>query len=199
MKFFSRPGAAAIVALALVTTAIAAISVVRSNGSNDSVRATADKTALPPLPPGPPRKTTAEATLERVTMSDMIARAPMVFLGRVVAIGGSEVVSAASAAEGPALTVHRTRFEVLRAMRGDVPSVVDISEFDALGATPFEIGSSYVVFAESRTLGSSKTSAIVPFGYAQGVYRQTAADLVRNDINGEIHLTRLIERLEERR
>jgi hypothetical protein len=196
MKGYLRPAIAGIAILAFAG-AISAVSVLRSDGSGATARSDTQQ-ALPPLPPGPPRKTTAEATSERVTMDDMISRAPMVFLGRVSAIGGSEVVSPTSAEEGPALTVHRTRFEVLRSLRGDLPAVIDISEFDVLGAAAFEIGGTYVVFAESRSLGSSKTAAVVPFGYAQGVYRQTAADLVRNDINGSIGITRLVERLKER-
>lgn len=70
----------------------------------------------------------------------MIAEAPVVFIGRVAAIGGSEVVSPAEDEEGPELTVHRTRLDVMQTLRGDGLAIIDVARFDVLDAAPLEIG-----------------------------------------------------------
>jgi hypothetical protein len=139
--------------------------------------------------------TSVEAVTGRATLDDMIANAPVVFIGRVAAIGGSEVVSPASPDEGFELTVHRTRFDVVDAMRGDTASVVDVAQFDLLEAVPFEIGASYLIFAETRQLGSLKLQYLVPYGYHQGVYEQLASEIFGNERNGSIALPLLVQRL----
>jgi len=159
-----------------------------------SSSASADR-ELPPLPPGPPRVKSVEALTERATLDDMIAHAPVVFIGRVAAIGGSEVVSPASPDEGFELTVHRTRFDVVEAMRGDTASVVDVAQFDVVEPVPFEIGASYLIFSETRQLGSLKLPYLVPYGYHQGVYEQLASELFGNERNGSIAIATLKERL----
>ena len=125
---------------------------------------------LDALPSGPPRTSTMELTIGRTTLEDMLRDAPMAFVGTVTAIGGSEVISPSTQAEGPELTVHRTRFSVLRKLRGDVPDTVDITEFDSVDATLLNAGTTYLVFAEPRLLGSTRTLALTPFGYMQGIY-----------------------------
>jgi hypothetical protein len=151
--------------------------------------------ALKPLPPGPPRESSAEASVGRAKLDDMIANAPVVFVGRVTAIGGSEVVSPASADEGPELTIHRTRFDVVEAMRSDV-AIADVAQFD-WSSVRFELGTTYLIFAETRPLGSLKLRHLVPYGYLQGVYEQLAPGVFGNEWNGSISIATLEERLRE--
>ncbi|MFN8221961.1 MAG: hypothetical protein U0R50_01785 [Gaiellales bacterium] len=162
------------------------------DSSSNAVHATA---ALTPLPAGPPKGSDAHATVGRATLDDMISSAPIVFIGRALDVGGSEVVSPAGATESVPLTVHRTRFEIIRTLRGDVPLVLDITQFDVEESFPFEIGKPYVIFAEPRELGSKGVSALVPYGYYQGIYVQQNDNTVSNDLNGSIEITKLEARL----
>ena len=176
-----------VVALALLAAAL-----------YDPLRRALEDPSLKSLPAGQPRESSAEAVVGIATLDDMIANAPVVFVGRVAAIGGSEVVSPASADEGPELTVHRTRFDVVEAMRGDV-SIVDVAQFDWGEPVSFEVGMSYLVFAETRQLGSLKLRYLVPYGYHQGVYEQLAPGVFGNEWNGSIAIATLEERLKGRK
>jgi len=55
-----------------------------------------------------------------------------------------------------------------------------------------------VIFAEHRLLGSVEFPALVPYGYAQGIYRQIAVDKIENEqLNDSIDVTQLVSRLTE--
>jgi hypothetical protein len=153
---------------------------------------------LRPLPPGPPRFVEASALVKTATLDEMIDDAPIVFEGRVTAVGGSEVVSPVDENQPVVLTVHRTRFDVMRPLHGEVPTVVDIAQLDGDQAVPFKVGEIHVVFADDLRVGTKRLPALMPYGASQGVYRQVATGVFRNDRNGSIALNTLAARLEKR-
>lgn len=192
-----RPKVLALLTLIGVLTAVLVVSAASRLQTGSSRVAAESSTTLRNLPPGPPNQAFGQAVVGRTTLKEMIASAPLVFAGRVTAVGGSEVVSPGGESDEPELTVHRTRFDVVQSLYGDVPSTIDIAQFDVESAVPLKVGSIYVVFAEQRLLGSSETEFYVPFGYFQGLYEQTAADQIENQINGSIEITELARQLKE--
>lgn len=72
-----------------------------------------------------------------------------------------------------------------------IGSIIDVADFDADSAFPFEVGRRYLVFAEWRFLGSDKRRELTPVGYYQGIYPQIDDATAANAINGSVDLSRL--------
>ena len=178
------------------TLALALIVGARIESLGEGSKPRAGSSSLPELPPGPPRVVPGTATVGRATLADMIVAADTVFLGRVGEIGGSEVVSP-EGVDGPQLTRHRVRFSIDRPFRGTSAQLIDLSLLDVEELSyEFQVGQSYLVFANHAELGYLKTPALVPVGYRQGIYTVTSdAATARNAINGDIDLSRLASRL----
>jgi hypothetical protein len=157
----------------------------------------ASRAGLPTLPPGEPKLLRMTGIAERVDFEKLVARAEIVFIGTVADIGGSEVVTPAGAPGEPfLLTRHRVRFAVEKTMRGGETESIGISLLDIPETNvDFEVGKSYLVLARRTELGTSRVPAIVPDGYAQGVYTVVAGTLATNPINGSVTLDELEERL----
>jgi hypothetical protein len=136
---------------------------------------------LPALPVGPRTTRFADASLEYVSPAQLVGRATVVFLGTVVAKGGSEAVAPEREATGPAVSVHRIRFRADAVFRGPRVDAFDVSVLDAVDLDPFEAGRQYVVFAEPRTFGTEQTSRLAPVGYFQGSFLR-GADPTRPDV-----------------
>ena len=144
--------------------------------------------ALPPLPPGPQKLDVhpgASADLERVSLDDMIKRAPVAFVGTVSAIGGREVLGASPLP----MEAYRIRFEVERVLRGEPVDTIDITDLALAEETffPAEVGEKFLVFAEWRELSESRVRRLVGFGYSFGVFR-VAGDKASNPYNGTVDL-----------
>jgi hypothetical protein len=152
---------------------------------------------LRPLPPGEPKLLPLSGVGERVDVEKMLGRAEIVFVGRVTDVGGSEVVTPEGATGEPfLLTRHRVRLTVQRALRGTDAEMIDVSLLDIPDASyPFEIGKQYLVFARQTELGTTRTSAIIPDGYAQGVFALGAGGTATNPINGTVRIGDVEERL----
>jgi hypothetical protein len=187
------------IALTIAGLAIVALSAAAVQGGSarassscpaESVAKIGPGIGLEPLPPGTPRQDGGIFDGIGVSLDEMLADAPLVFVGRVSRVGGSEHV-------GGSLTVHRTRFEVLCALRGDMTALVDIAQFDGSDAFPFEVGETHLVFAHELSLGPKRYRALVPYGYDQGMYPRIADDVFRNRFNGSIELDDLVPRLNE--
>lgn len=165
-----------IAALAGLLVAIGAVSVavfVTYGDGGDS--------SLARLPPGPPKMQAVEATIEHVSLVELKARSLVVFVGTVVAEGGSEGIGVAGPPEsGGELTVHRVRFSVERVLRGEEVQELDVIVPDIAELDVFQAGERYLVFLESRTFGDGRVSGLSPTGYYQGSFR-AIGDTARND------------------
>jgi len=141
------------------------------------------------LPQGPPAIGTSEALTERVTLARMLSDAPIVFIGRVEEIGGSEVVSPSADAGLGSRSSHRTRLSVIDQFRGPTADRIDVSLLDLEQFSDvFAVGERYLIFAEWRELGTLNTRALVPSGYDQGVYRMVSDVEATNPVNGEVNI-----------
>jgi hypothetical protein len=122
----------------------------------------------------------------------MMREAEVVFLGTVEEIGGSEVVAPDVPAGLGSRSSHRTRFSVIKQWRGPRADRVDVTLLDLRQFTGvFEVGTKYLVFAQWRELGTSRSRALVPSGYDQGVYRMVSDDEARNPVNGTVNVDKL--------
>jgi hypothetical protein len=152
-----------------------------------------------PLPPGPPNLDGGGAvSVERVATDRLIDEAAVVFVGRVEAIGGSEVVSPGRPAAFGIHSSHRTRFRVDEQLRGARAAKIDVSVLDVPEFAVFEVGHSYLVFAEWRDLGTARRRALVPAGYFQGVFMKETDDRWINQDNGVVTLKDLRARTQLR-
>jgi hypothetical protein len=157
--------------IAVALAALAAARIYDSGGSSN----------LRPLPPGPPQSARRSASVERVTLDEMLRRADAIFVGTASAIGGSENVSGGSPPEVPIIAVHRVRFDVDQSFRGATSSPIDVLLDTEGGTYPFTVGEKYLIFAEQTEVGPVRAPALIPSGYAQEVYPVVTATLARND------------------
>jgi len=140
--------------------------------------------SLGPLPPGPPKNQAVEATIQGVSLDDMKRRSHAVFVGTALAVGGSEGIGVAGPPEsGGELTVHRVRFSVERALRGNRVQELDLIVPDISELDTFEIGTRYLIFAENRSFGDGQIAGLSPTGYYQGTFR-AIGDAARSDRTG---------------
>ncbi len=179
MRSVTRPRIVA--ALAGLLVAIGAVSLSVFVPQQDG----GDHGSLAPLPPGPPKMQAVEATIESVSLGELKARSRVVFVGTVVAEGGSEGIGVAGPPEsGGELTVHRVRFSVERTLRGEDVRELDVIVPDISELDGFEIGERYLVFSENRAFGDGRVSGQSPTGYYQGSFR-AIGDNARNDRTAE--------------
>jgi hypothetical protein len=153
----------------------------RQSGPAQPVRGHLRHVTLPPLPGGKPTARLGDASLEYVSKPQLLARATVVFLGTALAKGGSEVVAPETPDTGPAISVHRIRFQADAVFRGPRVDTFDVSVVDAADLDPFSVGKQYVVFAEPRTFGTEQASRLAPVGYFQGSFLR-GADPARPDV-----------------
>ena len=179
---------------ALLLVAAVAVAGIWLGSRDDSDR---PPSTLPSLPPGEPRLLPLRGVAERVDAEELIGRAELVFVGTVRDVGGSEVVTPAGSAGEPfLLTRHRVRFEVSKVMRGEATDWIDVSLLDFPQAHfEFEVGEEYLVFARRTELGTTRVPAVIPDGYAQGVFTMVGGGLATNRLNGTLEISRLEERL----
>ncbi|HLA14553.1 MAG TPA: hypothetical protein VJZ25_05965 [Gemmatimonadaceae bacterium] len=199
------------VALAVGAATVSAVIVIPADGTGAYPTGNADRaqqlgrsSGLLPLPAGSPQVNGGDATVERVSLDQAIERSSVVFIGVPVARGGSEEVTAAGAVEPgvPAMTAHRVRFEIRKMLRGDDASAIDLMILDiSHDFDKFILGSKYVVFAEWRELGESRTPGLVPTGYYQGSFKfaNENADVAENPVNGTLDVRELEKKLKEGR
>ncbi|MDQ3822797.1 MAG: hypothetical protein M3321_06105 [Actinomycetota bacterium] len=182
--------------LALIVVAVATVGLfVASREGGETARHVG--APLRPLPEGEPALLPGSALDERVDTEKMLSRAEIVFIGTVTDIGASEVVTRAGAEHEPfLLTRHRVRLTVERALRGTGADVMDVSLLDLPEANyEFEVGKRYFIFARRTELGTTRTPAVIPDGYAQGVFALGAGGTASNPINGTVRLDDVAERL----
>ena len=174
----------------LLASSIAAIawSQVRDEGSTTPVLGSLGGK---PLPPGPPKLGGGAVSVERVTLDRMVETAEVIFVGRVEAIGGSEIVSPGRAAGFGLHSSHRTRFSVDEHFRGPKAAKIDVSVLDLPEFAVFEVGKDYLVFAEWRELGTSHRRGLAPSGYYQGVYALRSDNEAANEDNGSVSFDEL--------
>lgn len=176
--------------IAVVVAVLAAVRIYDSGGSS----------GLRPLPPGPPRPAGGAASVERVTLDEMLRRADEVFVGTTTAIGGSEDVSGGTPPDVPVLTVHRVRFDIDQSFRGSADGEIDVTLLDLADTTyPFTVGEKYLIFGVHKQVGPVRAPALIPSGYWQGIYPVVSATLARNDINGSVNLIELVEKARRQR
>jgi hypothetical protein len=158
---------------------------------------TASASRRPALPPGEPVLLPLTGIAERVDVEKMVSRAELVFVGEVVDVGGSEVVTPGGGVGEPfLLTRHRARFDVTKTFEGQDSDWIDISVLDIPEANvDVEVGRKYLVFARRAELGTNRMPAVIPDGYSQGVYAVVADDIAANPVNGAVRLSQLEERL----
>ncbi len=197
-----RPLLVPIGAAAVLLVSVAVLFGVRhgEGGSGGETTARSDAglrhVELPALPPGPRRLegTGGSAAIERVSLDDMTARANVVFVGTVTAIGGVETLSVDE--EGFALTGHRVRYRIERLLRGDPVDQIDLTNLTIGEAVfPAVVGTRYLIFGEWRPLGSPANRRLVPSGYSQGVYEVTSADQASNSANGTLSIDSIARRV----
>lgn len=143
---------------------------------------------LPALAPGPPRTQGGSASIAHVSPEELVSRAANVFVGTVVAEGGSEFADPVF--EDPdyvrmRMTVHRVRFSVERTLRGEAVPALDLTIPD-LGPDidVFEVGDRLLVFASPVEFGELRVPGLTPMGYFQGVFRMGADGTARNEGSG---------------
>lgn len=157
-----------IAALTVILLAIGGATAVLASG-HGARHALRDSGAAP-LPAGEPNLHAFDASIQNVGPADIAGRATTVFVGTVTDKGGSEVAAPASDLTGPAVTVHRIRFDVAKVLRGPKVTPIDVTAIDAADLDPFEIGKTYVVFAEPRTFGTETSPRLAVVGYWQGAF-----------------------------
>jgi hypothetical protein len=169
----SRPRILAIAAA--LTAAVVVPALVLTLGSDDAPRDwSAAVGDLPALAPGEPSSqgagTGSTSIIMRVTREDLIANSTRVFVGTVVAEGGSELVDP-EGQDFPRMTVHRVRFSVERTLRGEETDALDVTIPDGDPTIDvFEVGDRLLVFARPTEFGELRVPGLVPEGYFQGVF-----------------------------
>ena len=209
----SRTKRVAVIAtlLALALAVLAGASLLRDDGESAAeadLRA-ADRTlgALPSA--SGPRAPQAHTLVGRADLAAMESAGEEIFIGRLIEVGGPEVVTPAGP-EYVEVTRHRMRFKVLHSFRGTARDYVDVSVLDGVDPIPATVGNPYLVFAFATVLGTSKTPALIPVGYGQGIYEvspdpERASDkqgrvrvhalTARNEMNGTVNVGDLARRL----
>jgi hypothetical protein len=183
----SRPRAVAIAVAAAVAVVVpAAVLGVQGLGSDaprDWSAAVGDLPALAPGEPKPSSPAAGTSLMVQVTRAQLVSDAERVFVGTVVAEGGSEFVDPPF--ENPDFirgTAHRVRFAVDDTFRGEETDVLDLLIPDgAMEFGDFEVGQHVLVFAETRELGELRVPGLMPLGYWQGVFRVGDDGTARNE------------------
>jgi hypothetical protein len=185
-------------AAALLVPALLALAAGRGDGegggaapSAETARAGASAIGLDPLPPGPPALRCG-VLVERVTLAASVARAEVVFVGSVLAVGGNE--DAGAPGRRGSLPRYRARLEIRETLRGSLAPTVDVSAL-ACNHILFDEGRSYLVFAERRRLGERRVRALVPVGYHQGVFRVSRDGGAWNASHGAVDLEDVARRV----
>lgn len=189
------------VGVALAATIVAGVPIGSTlysalDGQDYALSAVSEADGLKPLPIGPPSPRLSHGLIERVTLEEMKRTADVVFVGTVREIGGSEPVTISIPQKIPILTRHRTRFDVEQALRGVASSPLDISLLDIGNVGSFVQGMRYLVFAEPRHLGETRTPGLVPQGYFQGMLAMIDSDRATNPYVGTVSTVELKRELE---
>lgn len=192
--------------LLLIVGGIAAISafgaVMFLNGSDPPRESSSTAAAVvspPPVsatgsdsPPGP----NVTGLVGGHNVQGMIERADLIFIGEVFGRPRTSVTVSPCCDDGPALHVDYVRFTVLERLVGDSHATVDLAQFaDAEAAYPAVVGQRYLVFAWWRELGSTRTRALVPIGYAGGVFVIGQNGTARNEVFGEVAVEDVAKRV----
>ncbi len=180
-----RIGSILLAAAVAVPAVVLGVQAVGSDAPTDWSAAVGD---LPALAPGEPRPQAASTTslIVQVSREDLVSEATRVFVGTVVAEGGSEFVDPEY--EDPNLirmTVHRVRFDVERTLRGEDASALDLTIADSsLEADVFEVGDRLLVFANPNRFGELAVPGLAPMGDFQGAFRVGDDGTARNEGSG---------------
>ena len=180
----SRPRILAIAAVLTAAVVVPALVLAQTLGSDEPRDWSAAIGDLPALAPGEPKSQGASSSslIEGVSRGQLVSDAERVFVGTVVAKGGSEFVDPPRDPDFPRLTAHRVRFSVERTLRGEDAPVLDLLILDGvMEFGDFEVGDRVLVFAETRELGELRASGLTPMGYWQGVFRARGDGTARNE------------------
>lgn len=161
----------------------------RSEPAKRATPAAYASSALKPLPPGTPRRSSVEGTVGPVTVEELQASSDTIFVGTAVARGGSEVLSPDEPGVSALLTAHRIRFDVRRTLRGTPATKLDVTAIDvADNADPYVLGRTYLVFARHARLGVDAVDALVTNGAYQGAFEVVGREIARNRWLGEVNV-----------
>jgi len=188
-----RIGAVVLAAAVAVPALVLGVQAVGSDAPTDWTAAVGD---LPALAPGSPRPQGASSTslIAQVSPEDLVSNATHVFVGTVVAEGGSEYADPVFEDREFRMTIHRVRFSVEQTLRGEEVSALDLTIPDfSLEADVFDVGDRLLVFANPTEFGSLHVPGLVPMGYFQGVFRMRPDGTARNE-GGDV--TFVIDELE---
>jgi hypothetical protein len=179
----TRARLVAIAAVLAVAVAVPAVVLAQTLGSDEPRDWSAAIGDLPALPPGEPKSQAAgsSALTAHVSREDLLAPATRVFVGTVVAKGGSEFLYPPHDNLDFRPSVHRVRFSVERTLRGEHAPVLDLLILDgSMEFGDFKIGERVLVFTEIREFGE-RVPALTPHGYWQGVFRVRDDGTARNE------------------
>lgn len=181
----SRARLVAIAAVLAVAVAVPAVVLEQTLGSDEPRDWSAAVGDLPALAPGEPKSQAAASSsslIFHIAKWRLVSDAERIFVGTVVAKGGSEFVEPAHGEPDlPHLTAHRVRFSVERMLRGEDAPVLDLLLLDGMEFGDFEVGERVLVFAETRELGEWRFSGLAPVGNWQGVFRVRDDGTARNE------------------